>query len=110
MSGWWVTILGTAAGLLTTGSFVPQALKAWREGDTGALSLRMYLVMTAAFALWLGYGLVIVSWPIIVFNACNLLLSAVILWLKLRDGNRAGLDRIAAEAGENRVDHAPSRT
>ena len=88
MSGWWITLLGTVAGLLTTGSFVPQALKAWREGDTGALSLRMYLVLTAAFALWLGYGLVIGSWPVVVFNVCNLALSAVILRLKLRERGR----------------------
>ena len=74
MNGWWITILGTAAGLLTTGSFVPQVVKAWREGDTGALSLRMYLVLTAAFVLWLAYGVVIGSWPVIVFNVCNLVL------------------------------------
>ncbi len=101
MSGWWITLLGTAAGLLTTGSFVPQAVKAWREGDTGAISLRMYLVMTAAFALWLGYGVVIGSWPIIVFNVCNLALSAAILRLKLRDGRRADHGRAAAAAGED---------
>jgi MtN3 and saliva related transmembrane protein len=98
MSEWWIMILGMVAGLLTTGSFVPQVVKAWREGDTNAISLRMYLVMTAAFALWLGYGLVIGSWPIIVFNVCNLVLSAVILWLKLREGKRT---RLAAEVGEN---------
>ena len=101
MSGWWITILGTAAGLLTTGSFVPQALKAWREGDTGALSLRMYLVLTAAFVLWLGYGLMIRSWPIIIFNACNLLLSAAILWLKLRHGKRTSLDHLEAGVGKH---------
>ncbi len=104
MSGWWITVLGTAAGLCTTGSFVPQVVKAWREGDTNALSLRMYLVMTAAFVLWLGYGVVIGSWPIIVFNVCNLALSAVILWLKLRDDKRdaehAGPDRLAAVASK----------
>jgi MtN3 and saliva related transmembrane protein len=87
MSEWWIMILGMVAGLLTTGSFVPQVIKAWRGGDTNAISLRMYLVMTAAFALWLGYGLVIGSWPIIVFNVCNLVLSAVILWLKLQEGS-----------------------
>ena len=102
MSGWWVTALGVVAGLLTTGSFVPQVVKAWREGDTAALSLRMYLVMTGAFALWLGYGLVIGSWPVVVFNVCNLALGAAILWLKLRDGRRAGRaghDRVAAATG-----------
>jgi MtN3 and saliva related transmembrane protein len=85
MSEWWIVILGTVAGLCTTGSFLPQVLKAWREGDTSAISLRIYLVLTAGFVLWLGYGLMIASWPIIVFNAGNLVLSAAILRLKLRD-------------------------
>ena len=102
MSGWWITLLGTAAGLLTTGSFVPQVVKAWREGDTRALSLRMYLVLTAGFVLWLGYGLLIGSWPIVLVNAGNLALSAAILWLKLRDGKHASPDGIAAIVGRFR--------
>ena len=63
--GWWITVLGAAAGLCTVGSFVPQVVKAWREGDTRALSLRMYLALTVGFVLWLGYGLLIGSWPMI---------------------------------------------
>ena len=33
MSEWWIVFLGMVAGLLTTGSFVPQVIKAWRGGD-----------------------------------------------------------------------------
>src|SRR4051812_45961442 len=79
VSGWWVAVVGTAAGLCTTGSFVPQVVKAWREGDRRALSLRMYLVLAAGFVLWLGYGVLIGSWPVIAFNVGNLALSAAIL-------------------------------
>src|SRR3954454_9695981 len=100
MSGWWVAVLGTAAGLCTTGGFVPQVVKAWREGDTRALSLRMYLALTAGFVLWLGYGLLIGSWPVIAFNVANLALSAAILRLKLREGRRAGPGSAAAASGE----------
>ncbi len=32
----------------------------------------MYLVLTAGFVLWLGYGLLIGSWPVIAFNIANL--------------------------------------
>src|SRR3954454_8361829 len=100
MSGWWVAVLGTAAGLCTTGGFVPQVVEAWREGDTRALSLRMYLVLTAGFVLWLGYGLLIGSWPVIAFNIANLALSAAILRLKLREGASAGPGRaIRARSG-----------
>ena len=99
MGAWWITVLGTAAGVCTVGSFVPQVVKAWREGDTNAISLRMYLVLVAAFVLWFGYGVLIGSWPIMLVNAANLALSAAILWLKLRDSKRINLGRIAAAVG-----------
>jgi MtN3 and saliva related transmembrane protein len=86
MNAWWITALGVVAGLCTTGSFVPQVVKIWQEGDTRAISTRMYLVQTVAFVLWLGYGLAIGSWPVIGCNIANLVLSAVILALKLREG------------------------
>jgi MtN3 and saliva related transmembrane protein len=89
MEGWLPTILGTAAGLLSTSSFVPQVIKAWREGNTEAISKRMYVVTVSAFVLWTTYGFVIGSVPIIVFNLLSLGLSATILVLKLRQGGRA---------------------
>ena len=69
-------LVGTAAGLCSTGSFVPQVLKALRERDTAAISKRMYLVTVSAFSLWIAYGLMIGSIPIIAFNFASLLLSA----------------------------------
>src|SRR3954447_16834867 len=102
MGQWWITVLGTAAGLCTVGSFVPQVVKAWHEGDTRAISLRMYLVLVAGFVLWLGYGLLIGSWPIMLVNAGNLVLSAAILWLNLRDSKGTNLGRVAAVVGRPR--------
>ena len=69
MEGWLPTILGTVAGLLSTSSFVPQVIKAWQEGNTEAISKRMYIVTVSAFVLWTVYGFVIGSLPIIIFNA-----------------------------------------
>jgi MtN3 and saliva related transmembrane protein len=89
MEGWLRTALGTVAGLLSTSSFVSQVLKAWREGDTDAISKRMYIVTVTAFVLWTAYGFVIGSLPLIVFNALSLVLSGTILALKLRDDRRA---------------------
>ncbi|HYF56337.1 MAG TPA: SemiSWEET family transporter, partial [Salinarimonas sp.] len=73
----------------STASFLPQVLKAWREGDTGAISKRMYLVTVTAFSLWIGYGFVIGSAPIIIFNILSLILSSSILVLKIRNDRRA---------------------
>ena len=75
-----LTLLGTVAGLCTTASFVPQVVKAWRAGDTQAISLRMYWVSLAAFALWIVHGLMVERLPIVVFNAFNLVLGGLVLW------------------------------
>ena len=80
----WTMALGMVAGVCTTFSFVPQVLKAWREGDTEAISKRMYVISSAAFGLWIVHGLMVGSLPIIVFNALSLVLSGAVLFLKLR--------------------------
>ena len=87
--GWLANLLGTIAGLLSTSSFVPQVLKAWREGDTRAISKRTYLINTTSFVLWTIFGFLIASPPVIIFNALSLGLSATILALKIRN-QRAG--------------------
>ena len=79
-----VTILGFAAGTLTTLSFVPQVHKAWRSKRCDDLSLSMLLAFGAGVLLWLIYGVVLRKSPIIVANAVTLVLILVLLWLKLR--------------------------
>lgn len=83
MTGAW---MGTVAAILTTASFVPQALRIVRTRDTRSLSLPMYLVFTAGVGFWLGYGLVLMSWPMIVANGITFMLAATIVFLKLRYG------------------------
>ncbi|HVB83729.1 MAG TPA: SemiSWEET transporter [Rhodanobacteraceae bacterium] len=78
--------LGYIAATLTTVAFVPQVVRTLRTRDTRALSLVMYLVFTVGIAFWLGYGLVLGSWPIILSNSLTLVLAGIILVLKLRHG------------------------
>ena len=104
MESWWPILLGTVAGVCTTGSFVPQLIKAWREGDTEAISKKMYIVTVTAFALWIAYGFLIESWPIVVFNVISLLLSGAVLYLKLRDG---AADASSAELGDPARSRSP---
>jgi MtN3 and saliva related transmembrane protein len=84
METWWLMALGMVAGLCTSFSFVPQVIKAWREGDTEAISKRMYLASLSAYGLWIVHGLMIDSLPIMLFNGLNVLFSGIILALKLR--------------------------
>ena len=88
-----INAVGVAAAACSMASFVPQALKIVRERDAGSVSLRMYLVTIIAFALWTSYGVLLKSWPLIGSNLVSLSLAGLILFLKLRYGDRArGLD------------------
>ena len=99
MQSWITPVLGTVAGILSTASFVPQVVKAWREGDTHAISKRMYLVTVSAFTMWTIYGFLLGSWPLIVFNVLSLGLSGSILFLKLRNQHRGEDSAEASKAG-----------
>ena len=81
-----VEIIGLAAAVMTTGSFLPQALKTWRTRDTQSISLGMYGMMTIGVALWLGYGIAIGSPSLILANGFTLAQSALILSMKFRYG------------------------
>jgi MtN3 and saliva related transmembrane protein len=76
-------LLGCAAAALTTGSFVPQALHTLRTRDVSGISLAMYATFTLGIALWLGYGLLLGDWPIVVANSITLVLAATILATKI---------------------------
>ena len=91
MSQLFVNALGTAAALCSMSSFLPQVVKIVRERDASSVSLRMYLVTVTGFSLWLAYGVVLKSWPLIASNGVSLALSVAILVLKLRypDGAEA---------------------
>ena len=78
--------MGYAAAALTTVSFVPQATRALRTRETQGISLWMYVLFTVGVGCWLGYGLLLGSWPIILSNLVTLALALAILLLKLRYG------------------------
>jgi MtN3 and saliva related transmembrane protein len=77
-----------AAAVLTTLAFIPQAWQSWRTRDLSGISLPMYAMFTLGVALWLGYGLVTGSLPVIAANAVTLLLASMVLWLKIFDTRR----------------------
>jgi MtN3 and saliva related transmembrane protein len=79
-----IDLIGTAAGTLTTLSFVPQVLKTWRSRSGRDISTGMFLLFSLGVLLWLVYGLWIDALPIVVANGITLILALTILWLKYR--------------------------
>ncbi|WP_026568403.1 SemiSWEET transporter [Bacillus sp. UNC41MFS5] len=79
-----VPIFGYAAAILTTLSFLPQAIKTIKEKNTEGISLVMYSLFTSGVFLWLVYGLFVKDIPIIVANSITLILAVTILALKIK--------------------------
>ena len=73
-----------------TGIDGPEAL----TRDTRGISLAMYAVFTVGIALWLVYGVLLRSWPMIIANIVTLGLASAILAMKfanrVRDRAPAG--------------------
>jgi len=79
-----IDFIGTFAAVLTTISFLPQALHTFRTKDVSGISLGMYSAFTAGVAGWLVYGILLTAWPIVIANAITLSLASAILVMKLR--------------------------
>lgn len=77
-------IVGTAAALCSISSFAPQIIKIWKARDASAVSLRTYSLTVTCFALWVGYGVLTTAWPVIVANACALVMAMGVLVMKWR--------------------------
>lgn len=82
------TLVGTAATLCSTTSFLPQAWKVIRTRDTTAISRKMYLITVVGFSLWLTYGVLLWQWPLMVTNGICLVLSGFILMMKVLPRHR----------------------
>ena len=79
-----IVLVGSIAGTLTTISFVPQVIKAWKMRETRDLSLAMLVLFGIGVLLWTLYGIWTGSLPIIAANVITFALILVLLSLKIR--------------------------
>ena len=77
-------LIGYAAAVLTTSSFVPQAVHTFKTKDVRGISLTMYSIFVVGITLWLVYGLLLNAWPIVLANTVTLTLALTILAMKLK--------------------------
>jgi len=74
--------IGFLAAVLTTFSFLPQAVLTLRTRKTDEISLTMYLMLNLGIVCWLVYGLVQDDLALILANSVTLLFSLPILLVK----------------------------
>jgi MtN3 and saliva related transmembrane protein len=80
------TVIGLAAGFLTTVSLVPQVQKIWKTKSAKDVSRKMFIAFCTGVALWLVYGILQEEPPMILWNAVSLALGLGILGMKIKYG------------------------
>lgn len=81
-----MTYVGLVAGVLTTISFLPQAIKTWQTKSTKDISLAMFLCFCFGVILWVIYGFYTHNIPVFVANFATFILASSILICKLKYG------------------------
>ena len=79
-----IQYLGYFAGSLTVLSFLPQVIRTWKTKQARDLSLGMFALLVTASTLWILYGVIIGSWPVIVTNIGMVVLNGALATAKLR--------------------------
>jgi len=78
-----ISLVGVAAAVLTTSSFVPQIIKAYRSKTMDDVSRYLMILFATGTVLWMVYGLYKSDWVIVVANATATVFNAVLLYFKL---------------------------
>jgi MtN3 and saliva related transmembrane protein len=78
------TIVGFIAGLVTTSANLPQVWKTYRSKSAEGLSSRMLLALAIGLGLWITYGIMIKSLPLIATNVIVFLLILSLIAMKLK--------------------------
>jgi len=79
-----VSFVGFGAGTLCTLAYLPQALHSFRTKSVRDISLIMLVSLNVGLLLWVAYGFLIRSLPIILPNAVTFFLASPLLIMKLR--------------------------
>lgn len=77
-------MIGSIAAILTTLSFVPQAIQVIKTKDTSGISLGMYIMFVTGVFLWFVHGIKINDFPVIGANAVTFIFASIILFYKVK--------------------------
>ncbi len=76
--------IGLVAAVLTSASFVPQAIKVIKTKDTSGISLVMYSMFVVGVVLWIFHGLIIKDMAVIFANIVTFFFAAIVLAYKIK--------------------------
>jgi MtN3 and saliva related transmembrane protein len=94
-----ITAVGLAAGVLTTGCWLPQLVRSWRTRSTSDFSWAYLAVLTLGIGLWLLYGILVADPAVIVANGTALAALTTLILFKLAFDSALGADSDCAGVG-----------
>jgi MtN3 and saliva related transmembrane protein len=78
----WIEITGLIGSGLSSITFIPQVIQAWRSKSVGDLNTTMILIIVLSTMVWLVYGFGRSALPVIIANAIIFVLSLILLYFK----------------------------
>jgi MtN3 and saliva related transmembrane protein len=78
--------LGYIAGALVTFSIVPQLIRVFKLKSAHEISLLFNAMLLTGIILWMSYGIALDLIPVIVWNAIGAVLTATLMYAKLKYG------------------------
>lgn len=78
-------LIGSLAAALSMFTFLPQAIRVIRTGETAAISLTTYVIVVISTMLWGVYGALIASAPVVIANVVNCAFGSIVLVRKVAD-------------------------
>lgn len=93
-----VSLVGFAAGALCTLAYLPQAMHSFRTRSVNDISLLMLVSLNLGLLLWVAYGVMIRSLPIILPNGVTFFLAFPLLIMKLRFSDAASHTPVTGES------------
>lgn len=79
-----VEMVGYLAAILTTLAFIPQVVRTWRTRSAEDLSFPMLVAFSLGVFLWLVYGVLLESAPMVAANVVTFALSVFLTILQRR--------------------------
>ena len=77
-----IELIGLLAGIITSVGFLPQILKGFKTKKLDDVSFFMPIILTIGMALWLTYGYLINSLPVIAANIFSIGCCVTLLIMK----------------------------
>ena len=76
--------IGFVAAILTSASFIPQAIQVIKTKDTSGISLLMYSMFVLGVALWTVHGFIIHDLAVILANIVTFIFAFIVLAYKIK--------------------------